>query len=464
MLHMPIVQALMNRRGDNSFHVPGHKNGTLLPEGTEEILQAVMQVDKTEITGLDDLHDASGIIREAEILLSQLYQSRDSRLLVGGSTSGILAAVLSSVSRGQTVIVQRNCHQSVFHALELAGAEAVLVEPDIEAQTGTPLGIPSDALQTAFEEVPEAAAVLVTNPSYEGYVQPLHQHAALCREHDALFIVDEAHGAHFLPGAKLPFFESSLQHGADLVIQSAHKMLPALTMGAWMHIGTSRVNQAALNRMLQMIQSSSPSYPILASLDAARAFLAEVTGWKEIAQAAEELCRKTGALVLPAQLGNWRRDPLKAAFAASLHRSTADMENLLEAAGGYAELRTPELFLLTLPLDADLIHRMTASVPVFGDRSAAAPEFWHAEPEVRLRRPALRQEEMAMLPTESCLLHEAKGRISAAELIPYPPGVPLVIRGEQLTKRHIEKLYQLRRAGIRIKGGDDYVRVFKTRA
>ncbi|NJP39003.1 aminotransferase class I/II-fold pyridoxal phosphate-dependent enzyme [Alkalicoccus luteus] len=462
MTQMPLVEALLSRRRDHSFHVPGHKNGALLPAGTEGIFETVMQIDKTEITGLDDLHDATGVIREAEILLSRLYKSRNSRFLIGGSTSGILAAVLSSVSRGETVLVQRNCHQSVFHALELAGAEAVLIEPDKEARTGAALGIPAGALETALAKVPEAVAVMITNPSYEGYAQQLHAHAALCQKYGALFIVDEAHGAHFLPGAEHPFFESAVEQGADLVIQSAHKMLPALTMGAWIHICSSRVDESALNRMLQMIQSSSPSYPIMASLDAARAFLADVKEWDKIAAAAHAFCRQAGAPLLPVQLGQWRLDPLKAVFAASDQTSTFAMERRLEAANAFAELRTPELLVLTLPLHAGLIQRMIEKLPVLSEGPLDASVFQHAEPEIRLRRPALLQEEMGKLVVESCPIYEASGKISAADLIPYPPGVPLLIRGEQITDQHIEKLLQLREAGIRIKGDEEHFRVFTT--
>lgn len=259
-------------RKEASFHVPGHKDGRFyrnseggLPKGLADI----WEIDATEIEGTDDLHDPEGVIREAQEKAAAFFGAEESFLLVGGSTVGNLALILTVCREpGDVLIVQRNVHKSVLNGLMLAGAQAVFVAPDHDPVSGLAV-LPGDAaLETALARYPQARGVLLTRPNYYGMGRSIRETAATCHRHGVPLLVDEAHGAHYGLHPELP--ASALAEGADGVVQSTHKMLAALTMGAMLHVQGGRIDRELLRRRLAMVQSSSPSYPIMASLDLAR--------------------------------------------------------------------------------------------------------------------------------------------------------------------------------------------------
>ncbi|MGG2990873.1 aminotransferase class I/II-fold pyridoxal phosphate-dependent enzyme [Paenibacillus macerans] len=274
----PLYEALMQymKKNDVSFHVPGHKNGQALrgempPE--QDVLSRVMEIDATEITGTDDLHHPEGVIREAQRLAAAQFGAEETFFLVGGSTAGNLALILSvCTAPGDVLLVQRNVHKSVIHGLMLAGAHAVFLAPRLDAPSGLATIPPAETVREALRRYPGAKGLLVTHPSYYGMGASLRPLAELCRAHSVPLLVDEAHGAHFGQHPALP--ESALAQGADGVVQSTHKMLTALTMGAMLHVQGGLIDRALLRQRLAMLQSSSPSYPIMASLDLSRSLLA----------------------------------------------------------------------------------------------------------------------------------------------------------------------------------------------
>ncbi|MEK3874504.1 MULTISPECIES: aminotransferase class I/II-fold pyridoxal phosphate-dependent enzyme [unclassified Paenibacillus] len=274
----PLYEALMQymKKNDVSFHVPGHKNGQALrgempPE--QDLLSRVMEIDATEITGTDDLHHPEGAIREAQQLAAAQFGAEETFFLVGGSTAGNLALILSvCTAPGDVLLVQRNVHKSVIHGLMLAGAHAVFLAPRLDAPSGLATIPPAETVREALRRYPGAKGLLVTHPSYYGMGASLRPLAELCRAHSVPLLVDEAHGAHYGQHPALP--ESALAQGADGVVQSTHKMLTALTMGAMLHVQGGLIDRALLRQRLAMLQSSSPSYPIMASLDVSRSLLA----------------------------------------------------------------------------------------------------------------------------------------------------------------------------------------------
>ncbi|MGG6312030.1 aminotransferase class I/II-fold pyridoxal phosphate-dependent enzyme [Paenibacillus macerans] len=272
----PLYEALLRYREKRnaSFHVPGHKNGQALrgEVRVDGVLPHVMEIDATEITGTDDLHHPEGVIREAQRLAAAQFGAEETFFLVGGSTAGNLALILSvCTAPGDVLLVQRNVHKSVIHGLMLAGAHAVFLAPQQDASSGLAT-IPSEAaVREALRRHPGAKGLLLTHPSYYGMGAPLRPLAELCHVHGVPLLVDEAHGAHFGQHPALP--ESALAAGADGVVQSTHKMLTALTMGAMLHVQGGLLDLALLRQRLAMLQSSSPSYPIMASLDVSRSLL-----------------------------------------------------------------------------------------------------------------------------------------------------------------------------------------------
>ncbi|MCR5790071.1 MAG: aminotransferase class V-fold PLP-dependent enzyme, partial [Lachnospiraceae bacterium] len=267
------------------MHMPGHKrrdlNGTGLP----------CSYDITEITGFDDLHAPTGLLKEAMERATALFRTKRTFFLVNGSTCGILAAVGSLVKHGDRVIVARNCHSSVFHAVQVMDLAVSWVLPEYLSEYGIFGSVRPETVEEALKACPQAKAVIITSPTYEGVLSDISSIAAICHKAGALLIVDEAHGA------SLPFYEKSGYRGeyagsipfrelshlsalscqADLIAQSAHKTLPALTQTAFLHIGRDSVflDEKRIREQLSVYETSSPSYLFLASLDACISLIAE---------------------------------------------------------------------------------------------------------------------------------------------------------------------------------------------
>ncbi|MPM31946.1 Arginine decarboxylase [bioreactor metagenome] len=242
------------------MHMPGHKRNTgLLGRDLP------LEIDITEIDGFDNLHNPQGILRRVTEAASALYASRASFLLVNGSTGGILAAVRAAVKPGDTVIMARNCHKSVYHAAELCALKTVYLLPARDEATGLDGSIEPEQVEKALSEHPAARLVIVTSPTYAGVASDTGSIAAIAHRRGVPLLVDQAHGAHF--GFSSYFPQDALQNGADLTVVSLHKTLPALTQCALAHVGGDLIDPERLARELSVFETSSPSYVLLASID-----------------------------------------------------------------------------------------------------------------------------------------------------------------------------------------------------
>lgn len=275
----PLYDALTHYAASDqrSFHVPGHKNGMIYTDVLKQItgndlFSSILQLDVTEISGTDDLHHPEGVIQEAQQLAAQCFGAEESHFLVGGSTVGNLALILTVCSHpGDIIIVQRNVHKSILHGLMMAGANAVFLTPELDQASGLAV-IPSpESIEVALEQYPTAKAVLLSSPNYYGMGKDLSGIAEACHRYQIPLLVDEAHGAHYSQHHRFPI--SALAAGADGVVQSTHKMLAAMTMGAMLHVQGDLIARSLLKQRLTMVQSSSPSYPLMASLDLSRYLL-----------------------------------------------------------------------------------------------------------------------------------------------------------------------------------------------
>ncbi len=258
----------LDNNGPYPMHMPGHKRNSDAGE-----MSAYFDIDITEIDGFDNLHDAEGIIREAEERANALYGAEETHFLVNGSTCGVMAAVSASVHKGGTIIVGRNCHKSLYHAAYLRELNLRYLYPCEKKVTGGKgqletilYGEISDReIKSVIEENPEAEAVLITSPTYEGIVSDIRTIADIVHRAGMILIVDEAHGAHFGMSTELP--ESAVSQGADIVIHSVHKTLASMTQTALIHVNGDRVDRERLRRFLRIYQSSSPSYVLMSSID-----------------------------------------------------------------------------------------------------------------------------------------------------------------------------------------------------
>lgn len=454
----PLVQALQyfNEQTPVSFHVPGHKHGLL--SGLPHKMRQALSYDFTELTGLDDLHEAEGVIQEAESLLSDLYRSDRSFFLVNGSTVGNLAMIYAACRADDTIIVQRNAHKSVFHAIELTGARPVLLSPPWDAHTRTPGVLTPDQVERALAAYPHAKAVVLTYPTYYGIAgEGLREIIELCHSRSVPVLVDEAHGAHFIIGE--PFPRSAIEMGADVVVHSAHKTLPAMTMGSFLHVRSDHISEKKIAHYLQMLQSSSPSYVIMASLDDARAYVAsykdnDKRNFVALRFSFIQMLKRIDRLEIVET-----DDPLKLLIRAEGHSGFA-LQAALEAEGIYAELADTYQILFILPLWNEQFtpplqawkEKMVAAVTNLGKVGDTPISISLAAWPDGISTLAYPPISITDMETEWISMNEAEGRISAASVIPYPPGIPLLVKGEEIKESHIQELSALMKVGARFQG------------
>ncbi|MCG3086706.1 aminotransferase class I/II-fold pyridoxal phosphate-dependent enzyme [Sporosarcina cyprini] len=445
----PVIQALDEfiKQQPISFHVPGHKNGLLSTLPKE--IRTALSYDVTELSGLDDLHEPAGMIQDAERRLADLYQSDRSFFLVNGSTVGNLAMMFAVCSPGDTVIVQRNAHKSIFHAIELTGARPVFVSPEWDEKTQTIGTVRALQIKKAIEAAPDAKAVVLTYPTYYGITG--NEMAAIieqCHERRIPVLVDEAHGAHFVPGGAFP--PSALSLGADVVVHSAHKTLPAMTMASFMHVRSSLIDAQRIAHYLKMLQSSSPSYLLMASLDDARSYAASYTSQDQEAFLQERSAFIHSLRELSSVDIVEVDDPLKLLLRVEGYTGFALLEKL-EAEGIFAELADPfqVLFILPLlkkdnyfPFEESLVRIRKAITRLKSEAAsnAAKPSAFTVGEEISTL--AIPPTELSKLEAEWVPIDSAIERVAAGSIIPYPPGVPLVLGGERINEKHAEWLTQ----------------------
>lgn len=256
-----LVDALIkhDENGVVPFHMPGHKRKDF------DFLCGVSKIDVTEIDGFDNLHDASGVIARAEERAALLFGTISTRFLIGGSTAGVLSAIRAMTRANDKILVARNCHKSVFNAIEICGLRPCYVEPDCFDEYGFYGSVSPQSVKEAFEKNDDIKLVVVTSPTYEGIISDIKSIADICHERGALLFVDEAHGAHL--GLSDCFEQSARNLGADVVVNSLHKTLPSLTQTALLHVCSQRADRKRIDVNLAMFQSSSPSYVLMSSID-----------------------------------------------------------------------------------------------------------------------------------------------------------------------------------------------------
>ncbi|WP_143083067.1 aminotransferase class I/II-fold pyridoxal phosphate-dependent enzyme [Salibacterium qingdaonense] len=447
---LPIVEALQQhaKKLPDSFHVPGHKNGFVQPAYARDILSAA-RFDQTELPGLDDLHDPRGVIALAQQLTADIYGSRSAFFLIGGSTAGNMIMIIAALQEGDVVFVQRDTHKSIINGLRLVKAQPVFLEPEYDETSGLPLGLSIPTVQEAFHYHPEAAALIVNRPGYYGWTSPLGAIIGEAKKHGALVLVDEAHGAHFPAGDVFP--DSAVSLGADLVVHSAHKTLPALTMTGYLHVGrSSRIHSEDVQEAAAMIESSSPSYLLLASLDAARKYLHDLTQTddtvlREQLQQTKQAVLQAGSLEEQLPPEHVQADPLKIVARTPEGHTGWALQRYLEKEHVFTELADEAhvvFFLSFQPLTTETLQRIERGTdrlrsenpsvtPVAGVRSLPfsgmqkLPADWYK---------AGRGE------TEITTLENAEYKQAALDIVPYPPGVPLFLKGETLTGERLDFL------------------------
>jgi len=468
MMETPLYSALLKHAKDDplSLHVPGHKNGAVFLKEAKHLYKDILHIDVTELTGLDDLHHPQDVILKAQQLTANLYGVRHSYFLVNGSTVGNLAMILSTCQEGDEVLVQRNSHKSIMNGLQLAGVKPIFLAPKLDAEYRVPSYIEFETIKKAITLFPNAKVLILTNPNYYGLSVNLKEIIAYAHEHGIPVLVDEAHGAHFIIGDRFPL--SAVEAGADIVIHSAHKTLPAMTMGSFLHLNSDYINQETVETYLSMLQSSSPSYPIMASLDLARAYLKEIIEEKKQEDIIESvqtvkayLDSIRGIEVIESSDPLVQSDPLKLTIRSTNTLSGYQLQEIFEANNIFVELANSDHCLCILPL--------AASTYIINKFKNISFDMERPELERQEQFKLLEQEEESIqsldIPYSQIKkykkriveLDEAAGYYSAEAIIPYPPGIPLIMVGEKISTDLIQKIKEMLELGVNIQG-DNHIK------
>jgi arginine decarboxylase len=475
----PIFESLLIHlnKAPVSFHVPGHKMENMLDARANEFFKEIRQVDMTELPGLDDLHAPNGAIKKAQELAAKCFGAEETYFLVGGSTAGNLAAVTAICDRGDILIVQRNVHKSIIHGLMLAGAKVIFLPPMIDPETGLATGVMSDHVKEALKKYPQAKALILCNPNYYGMGIELERIANEVHTHDIPLIVDEAHGAHYGFHPDIP--ASALRSGADLVIQSTHKMLTALTMGAMLHVQGRLIDRKLLAQRLSMLQSSSPSYPILASLDLARRdihtngyhLLSE--GLKAVEHFTDLMDEVEGFQIIAGKWSASTAYQTKDRFKVLVKDGTGTLTGYrileeLSSLGCFAEMADPIHVLLVFSLASKKqeAEKLAAAFRQISDNFAlnkkelklCITNTYRIEAVPVLFSPISFDLSLVGFTKDHVItvpLHLAVNCRSAEMIIPYPPGIPVLYPGETISQDMMKYLQKLANMGAKFQGAQD---------
>lgn len=467
----PLLTALQicAQRDYAPFHTPGHKQGRgAADRAIDGWGRAVFQADLPELPELDNLFAPQGVIAAAQGLAAAAFGAEQTWFLANGSTSGVIAAIAATCAPDETIILPRNVHQSAISGLVLTGARPVFVLPEYDAKLDLAHCPAPEAIAAALAKHPTAKAVLLVSPTYYGVCADITQIAQIVHQHGIPLLVDEAHGAHFAFHPELP--PSALSQGADLVVQSTHKTLSALTQAAMLHVQGDRLQRDRLSRALQLVQSTSPNYLLLASLDAARQQMAtQGKPWLDQAiylanQGRSQLAQIPGLSVLQPQQastpGFAALDPTRLTVTVAdlgLDGFTAD-GILNRELGVTAELPTLHhlSFIVTGGTRPSDMERLVAG---FRQLAQEYPPTGEAKPNLShlamLSELALSPRNAFFAVVDSVALEDAVGRVSSETLCPYPPGIPVVLPGEVITPEAIAYLRQTLTLGGCVNGCAD---------
>ncbi|MFP4123994.1 aminotransferase class I/II-fold pyridoxal phosphate-dependent enzyme [Coleofasciculus sp.] len=471
---IPILDALQACAGvpHAPFYAPGHKRGKGISDRLANLWgKSVFEHDLPELPDFDNLFAPSGGIKEAQALAAEAFGADKTWFLVNGSTCGVIAAILATCGTGDKLILPRNSHQSAIAGLVLSGASPIFITPESDPWGDLAHSITPDAVSQALKEHPDAKAVMLLYPTYHGVCGDVHAIAQRVHDDNIPLLVDEAHGAHLTFHPDLP--PSAMSAGADLTIQSSHKVLTAMTQASMLHIKGHRLDPERLSQALQFVQSTSPSAILLASLDAARQqmmlygerLISRTLGLAEAAR--EQIQQIPGLSVLDATKtpGCFTLDPTRLTVRVSglgITGFEAD-EIFCDQLGVIAELPTFQhlTFILSLGNAAEDIQQL---VQAFTDLQQR-----YSRPDTSFRQnlyqlgmtsglilePSMSPRDAFFAPKERLPLDQSVGHISAEWICPYPPGIPVLMPGFAIASATVDYLRQVQHFGGYITGCSD---------
>ena len=449
----PVLDAFENYINNPSvqLHIPGHVKGEgILPRFKDIVGQRTINLDTTdEFDGLGTLHPATGPVARSQELTAELFGASKSFFLINGSSVGNMALSLTAAKENNKVIIGRNCHRSVISGITLSGAIPVWAIPDRLPEWGVWGDVKASEIDKLLTENPDCKVVWITNPTYEGIVSDIKTISAVCKKHTAVLIVDEAHGCLWKFNGKLP--DAALENGADAVVHSLHKTGGSFSQSSVLHIGkNSKINSHELESNLRMLHSTSPSYMLLASLDAARAYLSGEPGQEKIDRAVEnaEMVRERiktlpGVKCLSSEDG-MNIDPTKLYIIVE-GLGGKRLESILEIEYHIEVESATDKGILALsnigntPQELEYFWECIKSIvnSKYSDISYLENTKYipfHSPEIIYSPRKAYMNSKERISPKK------AVGKISAEVIAECPPGIPILVPGEKINQEHLPYL------------------------
>lgn len=455
------------------FHMPGHKRNKAILKN-----DLPYEIDITEIDGFDDLHHAEEIIRDAERRAARLYHADETHFLVNGSTVGILSAILGTVSKGDKVLVARNCHKSVYNALFLQEIQPVYIYPEYDEKTGLNREISPQKIERILGSDDTIKAVVIVSPTYDGVVSDVDQIADMAHRYGIPLIVDEAHGAHF--GFHPYFPKNANMKGADLVIHSVHKTLPSLTQTALLHMNGSLVNRERVRMYLRMLQSSSPSYVLMAGIDECMEILERQNEdiFSHYVDNLQKIRGKLGKLQCLEVVymenydlskiiistkginmnGRQLKEKLRDEYHLQMEMAAGDYVLAMTAIGD-SEQGLERLADACLKIDKELAVTTEKIVGKSDEyKEVITGKLPHAE---FVCKSSEVLSDISGKGGELIPLEESRGKIAMEYAYLYPPGIPIIVPGERISEEVIKYLTVRETLGFSIEGPEkkEYIKV-----
>ncbi|SHJ53436.1 aminotransferase class I/II-fold pyridoxal phosphate-dependent enzyme [Pseudobutyrivibrio xylanivorans] len=445
---MSLKKTLENYSKSNMypFHMPGHKRQ----------MDGVCKIDMTEVDGVDDLHDANGVIDEEQRRMAKLFGADESRILVGGSTVGNLASIYACCNEGDYIVIQRNSHKSVYNAVMLRHLKCEYIEAEL-LENGIFKAVTMEQVKSTVEKVDVIPkAVVITSPTYEGFHAPIKEISEYCHDKGIILIVDQAHGAHLGFNDE---FKGSAVGLADITIQSLHKTLPSLTQTAAMHITGNRINSGRVSAALDIFETSSPSYVLMNSIsncldimensrelfsdyvDNLHDFYATSGELKYLKLMTDEIEKKDpGKLVISTEntditgveLAKILREKYELETELSSFAYVLAMTSIMDTKEGFARLK------IALKEIDDTLTAGHIDVPNLKLNYKKVMETFRAKAGGEKEIP----------------LAQAEGKVSSAMVCLYPPGAPIIVPGEEISQEAIMVIHEAKAKGLHVTGMD----------
>ena len=462
---IPIYSALCRYRGEENLrlHMPGHAGG----RGVNEMLQSIATIDVTEVGGMDDFHLPQGIIAESQRLMAQTVGAGESFYLVNGASSGIHALFMSTAAEGERILLPRNCHRSFYGGMVLSGAMPVYIPSRIDDQLGLELTVKVSEIEKCLLQDPDIITIFITSPSYFGTCSDIESITALAGQYQKDVLVDEAHGGHF------PFHKDypapALAQGAMAAVNGLHKTWPVLNQGACLHIAPGFPEHARLRQAVSLLTTTSPSYPLLASMELARMFMEQEGGYRleQAGQWSEKFKEKINQIKgLHCHHEEFKErsdikgiDPLKVLISMpGLQVSGYQMGNILK-----------EKYHIQLEMETQ--HSILAMFSLLHDESdwerfykalqeVAADYAGSKKGSLRIESPpaakvVLSPRRAFQSTKKQVKLAESLNLISGEMIAVYPPGIPCLLPGETITEEVLDYLHYMIDSGARIQGPEE---------